>query len=144
MSTGVVLLIVFVAVVLLFVAGGLAMAKGLKARSEAAKERVRAETGGRATVFSEPANLFGIKSRGKGQVRGNCHVALTDEVFTFSMIVPLRTVTVPRSEITGVRSERSYLGKTVVKPLLVVTWTDDEAAFLVRDLDRWLEALQPG
>lgn len=135
------LLIVVLIGVLVILAGGFAMAMALRTRSRAAAQRLDAAIDGRPAELRGAANLFGVRSAGAMQVRGNGHIALTADELAFSQLVPERVIHVPRSRISAVRTESSYLGKAVGRELLVVTWDEDEAAFYVRDLDRWVDAL---
>jgi len=94
------------------------------------------------------ANSFGVESAGKGQVRGNGSLALTEEELVFAQWVPDRIVRIPRASIIQVTTPRSHLGKTMFRKLLKVTWetesgAPDSIALLVRDLDAWVEAVQP-
>lgn len=115
--------------------------------SRAAAEEVERTVGPGAVVFEEEgANFFGVESRGKAQVRGNGHLALTADEIVFVMWVGSRRLRIPRSAITSVHRKRSHLGKTVFRDLLAVSFTNDSgapdtAAWLVRDLPAWEAAL---
>jgi len=92
------------------------------------------------------ANMFGLKSRGMKQVRGNGILLLTNSVLYFRMLMPRREVLVPVSSITGFGVEKSFLGKTKGVKLLRIDFTPetggaDSAAWIVRDLDGWLSSL---
>ena len=89
---------------------------------------------------------LGLQSRGKGQVRGNGWLVLTDDELRFKQWVPAREDRIPLSAVTAVETPRVWLGKTVGRKLLCVRWrtpegTDDAMAWEVRDLDAWLVAL---
>ena len=92
------------------------------------------------------ANLFGVESRGRGQIRGNGILALTGRDLRFEMYAPRRSIEIPLDAVTEVTTVPSFLGKRTVRPLLAVTWrktdgTIDRAAWLVRELDEWVETL---
>jgi hypothetical protein len=89
---------------------------------------------------------LGRESRGKGQVRGNGWLALTDDELRFKQWVPAREERIPLATVTAVETPRVWLGKTVGRKLLCVRWqtadgTADAMAWEVRDLDDWLVAL---
>lgn len=137
-------IIVVVALFVAFVLGGLALAKALRDRNKAAVDALGEKLAGRQPLLHAPANLFGQKSRGIGQIRGNGHLAVTEDALLFSQIIPARVLEVPRAEITKVATADGYLGKTVGRELLVVTWADDEAAWYVRDLADWVRQIEGG
>ncbi len=92
------------------------------------------------------ANLFGVQARGRGQVRCNGILALTDRHLRFEMYAPRRSIEIPLESIVDVTTVPSFLGKWTLRPLLQVTWTAadgqiDRAAWLVRELDEWVGAL---
>lgn len=103
---------------------------------------------GERVVLREPsANLFGVRSQGMGQVRGNGVLTLTDRRLHFLMWLPKREVSIDLLNIRGVETPKSFLGKSKLTPLLQVNFTDergeeDAAAWIVRDLDEWVEALR--
>ncbi len=92
------------------------------------------------------ANLFGMASLGRGQVRGNGTLILTDNELVFLMLVPEREIIIPRSSIISVETPKSFLGKTRFTPLLKVDFSTpqgktDSAAWAVRDIEGFLNAL---
>src|SRR5262245_20429875 len=92
------------------------------------------------------ANSLGIESQGKAQVRGNGNLALTEDELIFAQWIPNRVTRIPRSQILAVTTAKSHLGKSVGRPLLKVTWTNERAepdsiAIWVRDLGGWLTDL---
>jgi hypothetical protein len=90
-----------------------------------------------------PANFFGVTSRGRTQNRGNGGLALTDAELVFVPMVGQNGVAVPLHAVTRVDTCRSHLGKTMGRTLLRVTWRtpegEDSGAWLVRDVDAWVE-----
>lgn len=105
-----------------------------------------------AILVDERANCFGVASAGVSQIRGNGTLALTGQELVFVQAVPQRTIRITRSAIIGVRTQRSFLGKSKGMDLLVVSYAtpaepsavasgEDEAAWLVADLPAWLIAL---
>jgi len=103
---------------------------------------------GEEIVLREPAaNLFGLRSRGMGQVRGNGVLTLTDRRLHFLMWLPKREVSIELLSIRGVETPTSFLGKSKFTPLLQVDYTtergeQDAAAWLVRDLEAWTAELR--
>jgi hypothetical protein len=115
-------------------------------RARRLKGEMEAELGDTAQR-SENAQGLGLESRGKGQVRGNGWLVLTDDELRFRQWVPNRETRIPRSAITAVETDRWWLGKSVGRKLLVVRWRtpeggEDAMAWNVRDLEGWLAALQ--
>jgi hypothetical protein len=100
-----------------------------------------------AQILREPAaNLFGVRSGGMGQVRGNGVLTLTNRRLHFMMWLPRREVSIDLLNITGIETPKSFLGKSKLRPLLQVNFTDergdeDAAAWLVADLEEWTETL---
>ncbi len=103
---------------------------------------------GERVLLREPAaNLFGVRSQGMGQVRGNGVLTLTDRRLHFLMWLPRREVSIDLLSIRGLETPKSFLGKSKLSPLLQVNFTSergekDAAAWLVDDLDGWTEALR--
>lgn len=90
---------------------------------------------------------LGLKSRGRGQVRGNGTLALSVDELRFRQWIPQREVRIPLANVTHVGTERWWLGKTVGRRLLCVRWrredgSEDAMAWEVRDLDSWLADLR--
>jgi hypothetical protein len=111
------------------------------ARWAAGKARTRLDDrlAGLDVQRRDKANFYGLASAGAAQVRGLGILALTPDELVFVQLVPDREVRVARADITGVRTERSFLGKTQGRELLVVSWGDDEAAWDVPDVAAWSE-----
>ncbi|MCD4775968.1 MAG: hypothetical protein K8S15_07940 [Candidatus Aegiribacteria sp.] len=98
-------------------------------------------------ITSPVANLFGIKSRGMKQVRGNGTLLLTSSQLYFRMLLPKKEILVPLRSITSVETPRSFLGKTKGRKLLKIDFRNDtggtdSAAWLVADLEKWVEAIR--
>jgi hypothetical protein len=114
-------------------------------RARRQKAALEAELGDSARR-SENAQGLGLESRGKGQVRGNGWLVLTDDELRFRQWVPSRETRIPLAAITAVETQRWWLGKSVGSRLLVVRWStpegEDAMAWNVRDLDGWLTALR--
>jgi len=93
------------------------------------------------------ANLFGVRSRGMKQIRGNGVLLVTSGELYFRMLAPRRELTVPVRDIIGMGVEKSFLGKSKGIPLLRVDYRDgiggtDSAAWAVRDVSGWLSTLE--
>jgi hypothetical protein len=96
----------------------------------------------------ETVRGLGLRSAGRGQIRGTGLLVLTDDELRFRQMVPARETRIPLAAVTGAGKERWWLGKTVGRPLLRVTWlaeggAEDAMAWQVRDLDAWLAELGP-
>lgn len=91
------------------------------------------------------ANLFGLQSRGRRQIRGNGVLLATSEGLYFRMLLPGRVIDIPLADITGFGTESRFLGKSCGAPLLRVDYRSggatESAAWAVRDLDGWLSTL---
>ena len=90
---------------------------------------------------------LGLQSRGRGQVRGNGRLVLTDVELRFRQWIPQRETTIPLAAVISVGTEGSWLGKWVGSKLLCVRWrtpdgSEDAMAWQVRDLDGWLGAIE--
>jgi len=97
-------------------------------------------------LTSPMANLFGIKSRGMKQIRGNGILLLTSSQLYFRMLLPKKELLVPLGSITSVETPKSFLGKTKGMKLLKIDFRNDaggtdSAAWLVRDLEKWVETI---
>ena len=112
-----------------------------------AAQDVRSALGAkRILAIDERANFFGLESSGMSQIRGNGCLAATDDEALFHMWLPKKQIHISRGRITSVSRTNSHLRKTVGRPLLLVTFTNDEghpdsAAWLVGDLEEWESAL---
>jgi hypothetical protein len=134
MSSLVVIVVVLVAVV--------AAAATARWAAGKARSRLDARLAALDVVRRDKANFYGLASAGGAQVRGLGVLALTPDELVFAQLVPDREIRVPRAGISGVRTERSFLGKTQGRDLLVVTWSDDEAAWDVPDVAAWSDILR--
>lgn len=135
-------LIIFLIVLLAIIVSAAIIGFTLTSRAKKAAAALDDAIADRPLEIRAPANFFGIKSRGATQVRGNGHLALTEDELVFAKMLPLEIIRIPRAQISGTETTRSFLGKTVGRELLVVRYADDEEiAFLVRDLPRWRAAL---
>ncbi len=129
--------VLLTAVIFVFVLRGIARTVAAAGRAEIAK-RYSAEE----IVLAEPSvNSFGLESKGALQLRGNGGLVLTAKDLHFLMLVPRREIRIPLADIREVKTVRSHLGKTVVRPLLHVRWgageTEEAIAWWVRDVDAW-------
>ncbi len=108
---------------------------------------MRDRFGERIVLIDEVANCFGVESRGMTQIRGNGCLVATDGELCFVMWAPRREMTISRPDIVAVETPRSHLGKSKGIPLLKVVHQQgaarDSVAWVVRDLDAWVEVLTP-
>ncbi|MBN1328310.1 MAG: hypothetical protein JXA54_02440 [Candidatus Heimdallarchaeota archaeon] len=93
------------------------------------------------------ANFFGQESSGVWQIRGNGVLLLTPDELYFEMWMPKRKTSIPIPSIIKVEATKWHIGKTKNRLLLKVIFTNesgqtDSAAWLVRDLDQWINAIQ--
>ena len=97
-------------------------------------------------LMSLNANFFGRKSQGVSPVRVNGALVLTAKELWFSLAVPRKNISIPLKDIQYVRTEKSFLYKTVLHPLLVVRYKTkefyDEAGWWVPDADRWVKEIE--
>jgi hypothetical protein len=94
------------------------------------------------------ANFFGQESKGLRQIRGNGVLILTEHELYFEMWVPKnRICRILIRDIIQIEITKWHLKKTKSRPLLKVIFTNnlgkkDSGAWLVRDLDNWIETIQ--
>lgn len=98
-------------------------------------------------LFSTGANYFGQESKGYSQIRGNGVLILLNEKIYFEMWKPKKILEIPITKIFKTTSPKSHLKKSKFKPLLKVHFQNNEnkndsAAWLVRNLDNWVENIQ--
>ncbi len=98
--------------------------------------------------FAQNVNFFGQESKGLGQVRGNGSLILTDTELYFEMWTPKRSLRIHRHMIKKVENPppKWHLKKTKNRLLLKVHFTndqgqDDSAAWIVPELDQWIQLL---
>jgi len=104
-------------------------------------------SGQQILLLDSSANLMGQESLGVAAVHGNGILALTRSQLYFLMWLPKRETKVRTAGITAVETPRSYMGRSRLKPLLKVVFTNergqaDSAAWLVKDLEAWQDALK--
>lgn len=114
-------------------------------RAARMEEEARRELGDRLRRVESVRGL-GLRSAGRGQVRGTGTLVLTPDELIFRQWVPRRETRIPLAAVTSAGRERWWLGKTVGRPLLRVAWAadggaEDAMAWQVRDLDGWLDEL---
>lgn len=122
---------------------GLVLVRG---RARSARDEMPRRLGGERPELAGNARLIGVQSRGRGQMRGTGTLALISGELVFLMWVPQRELRIPREAIESVDSAHGVAGKRVGGKALHVRWRStgdvDEAAWQVKDLDAWLEALR--
>jgi hypothetical protein len=108
--------------------------------------RVQARFTRESIVLAEGANFFGRRSAGLAQLRGNGALVLTKDLLWFAQAVPERDVEIPVASIRSVTTPRSFLAKTIFRPLLAVRFEgpagEDEIGWAVRDVEKWRQALE--
>lgn len=111
-------------------------------------EEVYAKYPENSRILTSPmANLFGLKSSGMKQVRGNGILLLTSSQLYFRMLLPKKEILVPLRSIISVETPRSFLGKTKRKKLLKIDFrsdagSTDSVAWLVDNLEKWVETIR--
>ncbi len=99
------------------------------------------------TLFKAQASFLGVKSRGFRQIRGNGELVITRDGIRFTRLLPRAELSIPREAIISVGRTRSFLGKTVFRPLAKVVFYNhqgqtDEVAWFVKDLEGLEEAVR--
>ncbi len=135
-----------------FIMGSLLLAAGLvfmlRKLLQTARAEVYAEYPEHVRILTSPmANLFGVQSGGMKQIRGNGILLLTASQIYFRMLLPRRELLVPLRSVTSVETPKSFLGKTKGRKLLKVDFRNDtggtdSAAWLVQDLEKWVETIR--
>jgi len=108
--------------------------------------RVLARFAREEIVLAEGANFFGRRSAGLAQLRGNGALVLTRDLLWFAQAVPAQDLEIPVASIRSVTTPRSFLGKTIFRPLVAVRFDgpagEDEIGWAVRDVEKWRQALE--
>lgn len=96
--------------------------------------------------MDETANFFGQESLGSWKIRGNGVLLLTKNELFFEMWKPRKQIAIPIDSISQIENPRSFLGKSVFKPLLKVIFENKDAkidsiAWYVKNLNEWNEKL---
>lgn len=111
----------------------------------AARANLTEVAAGRTARRQAMAQSFGIRSKGVGQWRGSGELALFEDELVFVQAFAENHIRAKLSDIVGVTTPRSFLGKTQGAKLLAVEWragaVSDQVAFRVADLDGWVAAL---
>ncbi|MCL5037147.1 MAG: hypothetical protein M1269_08535 [Chloroflexi bacterium] len=92
------------------------------------------------------ANFFGRKSKGVGQLRGNGALVLTRNELWFFQGITGMEISIPLKNIKSITFPKSFLGKTIFRPLLCVEYISDEGedsiAWAMPDPENWKEAIE--
>lgn len=96
-------------------------------------------------IMDEAANYFGQESLGRWKLRGNGVLLLTKNELYFEMWKPKMQIKIPIDLISQIENPRSFLQKSVLKPLLKVILKNkkdeiDSFAWFVNNLNEWNEA----
>jgi hypothetical protein len=118
----------------------------MKRGERRAKARLTEIAGRRQALRQAGARCFGVRSKGKAQVRpGAGGLVLFDDELVFVPLVGGGELRIPRASILGIQRAKGYLGKRVGSELLQVAWKHDAgveaSAWQVRELDAWIAAL---
>lgn len=89
------------------------------------------------------ANFFGLESLGRGQLRGNGLLMLTERDLIFNLYVPKKEFRIPLKSIIRTESSKSHLGKSIFRLLLKIVFInnkgeEDSIAWRVGDLESWI------
>ncbi|HOX45680.1 MAG TPA: hypothetical protein PK668_18920 [Myxococcota bacterium] len=110
------------------------------------RRRVQARFPRESILLAGGANFFGRRSAGLAQLRGNGALVLTRDLLWFAQAVPARDLEIPVASIRSVTTPRSFLGKTIFRPLLAVRFEapegEDEIGWAVPDVEKWRQALE--
>jgi hypothetical protein len=93
-------------------------------------------------IYDDSSNFFGLESSGLWRIRGNGVLLLTKKELFFGMWKPKKELLIPIKSIIGVSNPKSFMQKSVFKPLLKISFKNelgrtDSAAWFVRKLDKW-------
>lgn len=92
------------------------------------------------------ANLIGVQSKGAAQIRGNGALVLTRKALCFIRAAPQQEYSIPVGSIRSVSMPRSFLGKSVMVPLLCVHFDagngEDAMAWALKDAPKWKETIE--
>lgn len=128
-------LLALVVVLLLWARRGMAAARQLLGELAA----------GRTARRETQAQSFGLRSHGPGQLRGTGYLALFEDELVFVQAIAKNHARVRLSDVVGVTTPRSFLGKTQGVELLAIEWRDgaatEQIALRVPELGAWLAAL---
>lgn len=100
---------------------------------------------GKTLLFKDTsANFFGQESKKYKQIRGNGILIITDTVLMFFMFLPKKEIKIELSAINNIETPSTFLGKSVFRPLLKVTYLNengkkDSVAWFVKDLESVLK-----
>jgi hypothetical protein len=96
-------------------------------------------------MIDETAVCLGLRSLEWGQPRGRGCLALTPDEVVFALWSPRRWIRVERADLVAAESLAEHRGTRRRPFLRLVAHTsddfEDEARFVVRELDSWLAAL---
>lgn len=112
----------------------------------AARRKLDSVAAGRVPLrVHERVNFFGVQSASAMQARGNGVLGLYETEIVFVQVMIDRVIRIPLSSITAVAIAKSFLGKTIFRDLLTVTWShagiEDCAAWYVGDAQVWIHAI---
>ncbi|MCD6310653.1 MAG: hypothetical protein J7M18_08045 [Candidatus Eremiobacteraeota bacterium] len=104
--------------------------------------RIREKFGNKQVILhSIWANYLGRKSRGVTQIRGNGALVLTGDELWFLLAFPEKEISIPLKDIKSVSLVKSYLGRTVFRPLLHVVFEhdgiEDSIAWALPEPEKW-------
>jgi hypothetical protein len=95
--------------------------------------------------LSLTANLFGVRSHGYRQIRGIGGLVLTPQDLYFLRAAPRKEFVVPLAAIRRIDHPQQFLGKSILYPLLRVTYEQDgqvdEIAWAVQHPQAWKAAI---
>jgi len=99
-----------------------------------------------AILVDSMANFFGTLSAGRMQVRGTGLLALTRDGLAFKMYAGSREVNIAYRDINAVTIVKSFLGKTVFRDLIQITYKtpsgEETSAWYVKDLNAWVTGIK--
>jgi type II secretory pathway pseudopilin PulG len=97
-------------------------------------------------AYTTSANYLGIESAGMGQVRGNGFLMLTSSFLLLERMAPKHRLQIPLRKIFRVDQVSSFLGRRNIKPILRISFTNDEGeqdtlGILLKDPDKWQQLI---
>ena len=110
-------------------------------------ERIKERFRGRQIIMQAlNANYFGRKIRGGRQIRGNGALVLLPDELWFLLAAPSREISIPISSIKSVDLKMSFLGKSVFRKLLTVSFENqgqiETIAWYVPNVEMWRQELE--
>lgn len=118
-----------------------------KIRKECRETLANRYSSGDIICHDNMANYFGMESYKGKQTRGNGVLVLAQRELYFLRLLPRMELCIPLKRIKRIVTPSSFLGKSVLKPLLKVEYQDEDGAlnsvaWYVKDLTTFKKSLK--